>query len=107
MRRPRGDSEVITYQAFLWYNNEKCLKEIEVECYNAHMIIDKSWRKQTYVPLLYFLNIWLHSFPDLASLLATMLRIGSNTDPSGLTYFHKSGLLFPIVVSSVTWQKQK
>lgn len=58
-----------------------------------------------YVPLLYWLKMSAHSFPDRASLFATMFLNHSMTEPWGVTNFHKSALLLPIVVSSVTWNK--
>ena len=57
----------------------------------------------TYVPLLYLLNILHHSSPDVANLFATMLRTGSKTAPSGLTYFQSDAFPFPIVVSKVAF----
>ena len=53
-----------------------------------------------YVPLLKLVKMVAHSDPDVASLLATTARIPSNTD-WGVTYFHRSALLLPIVVSMV------
>ena len=56
----------------------------------------------TYVPLLWCEKTSLQSLPERASLLATTLRIPSNT-VSGTTYCHRAGLELPNVVSVVTW----
>ena len=56
----------------------------------------------TYVPLLKRENSFTHSPPDVASRLATMLRIPSNTLFCGCTYCHSDAFELPIVVSIVT-----
>lgn len=58
---------------------------------------------KTHVPLLCLLKISAHSKPFFASRLATMFLSHSNTVSTGLTFFHRAGLLFPMVVSNVTW----
>ena len=58
----------------------------------------------TNVPLLYCANIWGHSLPEPASLLATITLMGSITD-IGERSFHRLGLLLPLVVSMVTWKQ--
>ena len=58
----------------------------------------------TYVPLLYWEKVSAQFFPDVAILLATIVRIPSNTVDL-VTYLYKAGLLFPIVVSWVAWNK--
>ena len=55
----------------------------------------------THVPLLYWEKMAHHSSPTPDSLLATMVRIPSNTH-SGVTLLHRSGLELPNVVSVVT-----
>lgn len=58
----------------------------------------------TYVPLLYAENTNDHVLPLVASLLAAMTLIPSRTEFVGWTYFHKSLLPLPIVVSKVACQ---
>ncbi len=53
--------------------------------------------------LLYCVKIDVHSFPDVASLHATMLRAQSITMPSGVTKAHRVELLFTTVVSGAEW----
>ena len=55
-----------------------------------------------YVPMLNMEKYFVHVSPEVASRLAMTTLIPSNR-ALGLTYFHKSGLLLPIVVSMVTY----
>lgn len=56
----------------------------------------------THVPLLKRRKTVAHSGPLRASRLATMFLSHSRTLPRGSRYFHRAGLLFPMVVSSAT-----
>lgn len=64
-------------------------------------------QKPTHVPLLNLLKVSAQVSPSKARRLATMLRTHSSTQPRGCTYFHRAGLLLPMVVSSVTWGEPK
>lgn len=59
-------------------------------------------QKPTHVPLLNLLKTSAQLPPSTARRLARVLRTHSITQPSGFTYFHRSGFLLPMVVSSVT-----
>lgn len=58
-----------------------------------------------HVPLLKRRNTAAHWAPLRARRLATMFRSHSRTLPRGSRYFHRAGLLFPMVVSSATCEE--
>lgn len=55
------------------------------------------------MPLLNFWKMSAQASPSRAKRLATTLRTHSSTQSLGCTYFHSTGFLLPMVVSSATW----